>query len=334
MSNRILRWGLLSTARINRSLIPPLRASARNTLVAVASRDAAKAEAYAREWQIERAFNSYEAMLNSDAIDAVYISLPNSLHAEWTIKALRAGKHVLCEKPFATTLADVDAMIAAAHETGNVLAEAFMYRHHPQTLKVKEIIDSGAIGKVQLIRGSFTFSLADASNVRMISDLDGGSIWDVGCYPISYARTMAGAEPIEVNAMQIVGSTGVDEMFFGTMRFADGAHAQFDSGFRTAFRMNMEITGTEGVIVIPRAFKPTERETIFVGKASDQLEPVVVEGPELLYIGEVEDVADAVLDGKTPRVSLQDSRNNVAAILALLQSAKEGRTVKVAGSDV
>lgn len=324
-----LRWGLLSTARINRSLIPALRASSRSRLVAVASRGLDKAKAYAQAWQIERAFGSYEAMLESPEIDAIYISLPNRLHAEWTIRSLRAGKHVLCEKPLATRVEDVDAIAAAARETGRVVAEAFMYRHHPQTLKVQSLIAQGAIGEVRLVRGSFTFALTDRANVRMNAELDGGSVWDVGCYPISYARTMIGREPVEVFGMQFTGSSGVDETFVGTLRFAEGTYAQFDCGFRAPFRMHIEIVGSEGVIVVPRPFKPTARETIYIGKSSDQLEPLIVEGPELLYLGEVEDLADAALNGTPPRISLQDSRANVAVILALLRSAREGRPVVV-----
>ena len=329
MPNPPLRWGLLSTANINRSLITPLRTSARNKLVAVASRDGFKAKAYAAEWKIEHAFDSYEAMLASPTIDVVYISLPNSLHAEWTVKALRAGKHVLCEKPFATTLADVDRMILAQSETGMIMSEAFMYRHHPQTLKVQELIKSGAIGEVRLVRGSFTFTLADRSNVRVNASLDGGSIWDVGCYPISFARTIIGAEPVEVSAMQVVGDSGVDESFFGTMCFASGAYAQFDSGFHAPFRTNIEITGSEGVIVVPRPFKPNAHETFFLGKASDNLEPVKVDGPEHLYTGEIDDMADAILDHKAPRINAEDSRANVATILALLQSAIDRRTIGI-----
>ncbi|MCL6509719.1 MAG: Gfo/Idh/MocA family oxidoreductase [Anaerolineae bacterium] len=329
MTNHILRWGLLSTARINRSLIPPLRASPRHRLVAVASRDPDRAQSYAQAWQIPHAFGSYEAMLASPEIDVVYISLPNSLHAHWTIQALRAGKHVLCEKPLATRVEDVDAIAAAAAETGKQVAEAFMYRHHPQTLKVKALIASGAIGDVRLVRGSFTFTLTDRGNVRVNASLDGGSVWDVGCYPISYARMMIGTEPAEAFGMQFVGPSGVDETFVGTLRFGEDVYAQFDCGFRAPFRMNMEIVGSEGVIVIPRPFKPTAHETIYIGKASDQLEPITIEGPELLYLGEVDDMADAILNGTSPRISLQDSRANVAAMVALLQSAKEGRPIKL-----
>jgi predicted dehydrogenase len=329
MADQVLRWGLLSTARINRSLIPPLRASARNQLLAVASRDQTSADAYAKEWRIERAFGSYEAMLASPDVDVVYISLPNSLHAEWTIKALRAGKHVLCEKPLTTRVEDVDAIAAVARETGKVAAEAFMYRHHPQTLKIREMVASGAIGEPRLVRGSFTFTLTDRGNVRVNAGLHGGSVWDVGCYPISYARTMFGIEPVEAQGMQWIGPSGVDETFAGTLRFNDNAYAQFDSGFHAPFRTHIEIVGSEGVIAVPRPFKPTARETFLVGKAGDMLEPVAVEGPEHLYFGEVEDMADAILLGRAPRISLQDSRGNVATILALLQSAREGRPVRL-----
>jgi predicted dehydrogenase len=268
-------------------------------------------------------------MLADPDIDVIYNSLPNGLHAEWTTIAVRAGKHVLCEKPLTTRVEDVDAIAEAANATGKVVAEAFMYRHHPQTLKVKELIDGGVIGEVRLVRGSFTFTLTDPTNVRVNVSLDGGSIWDVGCYPISYARTMIGAEPVEVEGMQFVGPSGVDETFVGTLRFPSNAYAQFDSGFQAPFRMNMEIVGSEGLIVIPRAFKPTERETIYIGTAGDQLEAMVIEGPEHLYLGEVEDMYDAIVHGKPQRISLQDSRNNVKTILALLQSARESRPIKL-----
>ena len=205
-----------------------------------------------------------------------------------------------------------------------------MYRHHPQTLKVKEMIDAGAIGDVKLVHGSFTFAIRGPKNVRLVADLAGGSIWDVGCYPISYACTMIDAKPVLALGHHIVGqASGVDESFYGTLHFANGAVAQFDSSFRLPFRTHIEIVGSEGIIMVPRPFKPSGNETIYMGKASDQLEPLQVSGPEQLYTGEVEDMADAVLLGQAPRVSLADSRKNVASIVALLQSAREGRAVAV-----
>jgi len=322
-----LRWGLLSTARINRALIPPLRASARNELVAVASRSIEKAEAYAKQWNIPRAFGSYEAMLADPDIDVIYNPLPNRLHAEWTVKAVQAGKHVLCEKPLAVTVDEVDAVRAAAEQAGVVVAEAFMYRHHPQTLKIKELVDSGAIGRLRLVRGSFTFNLAREADVRLDPALSGGSIWDVGCYPIGYARFVVGAEPIEVFGWRVIGSSGVDEVFAGQMRFLSNVYAQFDCGFRAPYRAHVEIVGSEGTISVPNPFKPGVDEQIHLTH-DDDVQTVTIPGQEL-YLGEVEDMADAILLGQAPRVSLADSRGNVASIAALLRSAREGRPVPV-----
>ncbi len=328
MAEHILRWGLLGTARINRSVIPPLRNSARNKLTAVCSRSADKVKAYADEWGIERRFDSYEAMLADPDIDVVYISLPNSMHAEWTMKAVEAGKHVLCEKPFTTTVEEIDVLLALLKVRPRVVAEAFMYRHHPQTLGVKAMIDEGKIGEVMNIRGSFSFTQSRGGDVRLNKDLDGGSLWDVGCYPVSYARTIMGEEPVEVFGWQTLGPSGVDEMFAGQMRFASGKTAQFDSGFRVPFRTNMEIVGTEGIIVVQAPFKPFPDSKVWIGTASDKLELVQLPTGEL-YQGEVEDMADAILDGKPPRISLQDSRNNVAALVALYKSAASGQPVRL-----
>jgi len=325
MTNSPLRWGLLSTARINRSLIPPLRASKRNVLTSVASRSQASAAAYAAEWKIQRAFGSYEAMLADPDIDVIYNSLPNHLHAEWTIKAMQAGKNVLCEKPMGLTTAEVDAISAAAKETGKVVAEAFMYRHHPQTLKSRELVKSGQIGNLQAIRGAFTFKMSTDVNIRLVPEMGGGSIWDVGCYPISYARFIAGAEPVEVFGQQVTGVTGIDDSFFGQMRFPGEVFAQFDCGFRTPFRTHMEIIGTDGTLTIPAPFKPSLNEKISL-YTSDKTEKISVPRTEL-YIGEVEDMADCILLGKSPRMSLEDSRANTATIVALLESARLGQPV-------
>ena len=322
-----LRWGLISTARINRALIKPLRASERNELLAVASRSLEKAQAYAAEWDIPQAYGSYQAMLDDPEIDVIYNSLPNSLHTEWTVKALQAGKHVLCEKPLATTLEEVDAMRAAAQSTGMYLAEAFMYRHHPQTLKVKELVDSGILGDVRVIKGDFTFNIRDEGDVRLNPDLGGGSIWDVGCYPISYMRYILGEEPEEVFGWQLTGKSGVDEVFTGQLRFAGDVFAQFDSGFRSPDRSRFEIVGSEATMVVPQPFKPDLDVEILIGKG-DEFESIKMPRQEL-YLGEVEDMADAILSGTPPRISLEDSRGNVVVILALLRSAQIDAPVKL-----
>jgi len=327
MSTSPLRWGLLSTAKINKALITPLRASARNHLSAIASRSQASAEAYAREWKIERAFGSYEAMLADPDIDVIYNSLPNHLHAEWTIKAMAAGKNVLCEKPMGLTTAEVDAIAAAAQKHGKIVAEAFMYRHHPQTLKARELVQSGMIGKLQAIRGAFTFKMTTDVNIRLVPEWGGGSIWDVGCYPISFTRYIVGAEPLEVFGQQVTRSSGIDDSFFGQLKFPEEIYAQFDSGFRTPFRTHMEIIGSEGTLTIPSPFKPGLDEKLILYHA-DKTESIKVPKQEL-YIGEVEDMADCILLGKAPRMSLVDSRGNTATIVALLESAKIGRPVKL-----
>lgn len=320
-----LNWGLLSTARINRALIPPLNASKRTRLLAVASRSLSSAEAYAREWNIPRAFGSYEALLADPEIDVVYNPLPNNLHAEWTVKALRAGKHVLCEKPMTLTLTEMDEIIATSRETGKIVTEAFMYRHHPQTLKVKEIVESGALGQLQLIRGAFTFTLTREGNYRSDPAMGGGSIWDVGCYPISYARTLVGAEPLQVFGWQVEGPSGIDESFVGQMRFGNGVLAQFDCGFASPLRSWMEIVGSEGTLYIPDPFKPNHKATVTLTRG-DQAETLHMPGADL-YMGEVDDLCDAIEHGRTPRITPADSRANLATILALLESARTGKPV-------
>jgi predicted dehydrogenase len=328
MTNKILNWGLLSTARINRALIPPLQVSKRNHLLAVASRSQETADAYAKEKKISRAYGSYEALLADPEIDVIYNPLPNHLHAEWTIKAVEAGKHVLCEKPLALSVAEVDAIHNAAHKHGRVVAEAFMYRHHPQTLKVQELVKSGSIGTLKLIRGSFSFILSREEDIRLLDPaMGGGSIWDVGCYPISYTRTVVGENPLEVFGWQVTGKTGIDETFVGQMRFAGDIHAQFDSSFVIPFHSFMEIVGSEGTLSIPQPFKPDVNERIFLTR-DEKIETIKVKGQEL-YLGEVEDMADAILLGKDSLVTLQDSRVNVAVIKALLESARVGKSISV-----
>ena len=327
MTDKILNWGLLSTARINRALITPLRSSKRNHLLAVASRTQESADRYAREWKIPRALGSYEALLADPEIDVIYNSLPNHLHAEWTIKAVEAGKHVLCEKPIALSVDELDAMKESARKHGRVVAEAFMYRHHPQTLKVQDIVKNGSLGSLKLIRGSFSYVLTRAGDVRLDPAMGGGSIWDVGCYPISYTRTVAGETPLEVFGWQVTGPTGIDETFVGQMRFNHEVHAQFDCSFAIPFHAFMEIIGSEGTLNIPNPFKPGVDEKLFLTREG-KTETIKIKGQEL-YIGEVEDMADAVLLGHSPRISLDDSRANVAVISVLLESARAGKACKV-----
>jgi xylose dehydrogenase (NAD/NADP) len=323
-----LRWGILGVARINRALIPPLQASERNQLVGIASRDESRARDAARQWGIPRSYGSYDGMLADPEIDVVYIPLPNDLHTEWTARAARAGKHVLCEKPLALTVEEVDRVVEAARAGGVVVAEAFMYRHHPQTLRVREMVASGELGRIRLVHGSFTFDLDNEGDYRLNPAQGGGSVWDIGCYPVSFARFVLGEEPVEAFGWSVTEAGGADTTFSGQLRFPSGALASFDCGFRAPFRTRMEVVGEKCVVVVPRPFKPGREETILLNRGDDELHEVHVPGDDL-YRGEVEDLADAVMLARPPRVSLSDSRANVATLAALLRSAREGRPVPI-----
>jgi predicted dehydrogenase len=324
-----LRWGLLSTARINRAVIPAIRASARSELTAVASRTPETAQAYAAEWQIPRALGSYEALVNDPDVDVLYIPLPNHLHVEWTVKALEAGKHVLCEKPLALSVEEVDRIADASRRTGKAAAEAFMYRHHPLTEAAQAAVSSGVLGTVTIYRGAFTFALTREGDVRLDPAMGGGSLWDVGCYPLSYANLLADAAPVEVIGWQRTSPGGIDMEFFAMMRYASGAVAQFDSGFAGPFRAEMEVVGTAGALRIRRPFKADEQSglSLVCGDSVEAL-PYATNAP---YTGEIADMEGAALDGRPPRVSLAESRRTVRTIAALYESARSGRAVTIAG---
>jgi D-xylose 1-dehydrogenase (NADP+, D-xylono-1,5-lactone-forming) len=321
----VLRWGLLGTARINRLIIPAIRASRRSCVTTVASRDAARGTAYAAEWEIARV-RTYEGLLADPDVDVVYVPLPNSLHAPWTVRACEAGKHVLCEKPLAITTPEIDAIAAAARRHGRVVAEGFMYRHHAQTARMLELVVGGAIGALRTMVSAFTFTLTRNPDVRLDPALGGGSLWDVGCYPVSLAQLVTGAEPVEVSAIQQVGASGVDEYFAAAMRYASGVTAQFHCGFRSAYQSFARFVGTEGVLHVERPFRPEGQPMVLSrGGASEE---VSVEGAAI-FVDEIADMEDAVLGLKPPRISLAESRMHVATIEALYRAAREGGAARV-----
>ncbi|MEO6238391.1 MAG: Gfo/Idh/MocA family oxidoreductase [Vicinamibacterales bacterium] len=322
-----LRWGLLSTARINRLVIPVVRASARSEIAAVASRTPERARAYAAEWNIPRVLASYEAMIADPDIDVIYIGLPNSLHVEWTVRCLDAGKHVLCEKPLALSVDDVDRVQQAATRTRRVAAEAFMYRHHPLTHAAATVVRSGELGDIRGFKGAFTFRLTREGDVRLDPALGGGSLWDIGCYPVSYACFLAGAAPIEVTGWQQASSAGIDLEFAGMMRFADGSVAQFDSGFRGPLRAEMEVIGTRGSLRIVRPFRTdtTSRLLLTIGEDTETL-PFDADPP---FAGEIADMEAAALDGAAPEIALSESRRTIATICALYDAARSGRAIRL-----
>jgi xylose dehydrogenase (NAD/NADP) len=243
-----LRFGILGAANIARAFAVAVADSDRIKVVAVASRDLEKARTFAQEFGIERAHGSYEAMLRDPDIDAVYIPLPNTQHAEWAIRSAEAGKHILCEKPIAVTAADARAMFDAAHKHGVHLAEAYPYRSQPQTLKTRELLASGAIGRVQWIHATFGFTCTDPNNIRLDPTLGGGALLDAGSYPVSFVRMVAGERPIRVHASARWSETGVDRTVVASIEFNGGLLAQIACSFATAFHRRALIAGDAGML--------------------------------------------------------------------------------------
>jgi D-xylose 1-dehydrogenase (NADP+, D-xylono-1,5-lactone-forming) len=323
--NAAVSWGFLSTAKINEKLLTGASESDRSQVLAVASRDAARAEAYARARGIERAYGSYEDLLADADIEAVYISLPNSLHVEWSIRALEAGKHVLCEKPLSRRPDDVERAFDAAERAERILMEAFMYRHNPQTARLKALVDAGAIGRLRLVRAAFSFPLADVANVRLDPLLDGGALMDVGCYCVSGARLLAG-EPGEVYGVQVLGESGVDELFTGTMRFPGDVLAQFDSGFVLQVRDELEVIGEEGSLFLDDPWH--SRTPVLELRAEAGVEEIVLDVADS-YRLQLENVSDAIRGEAPPLLGREDALGQARAIDALYRSAADGVPVTV-----
>ena len=326
-----IRLGLLSTANINAQILGGAGETDRVEIVAVGSRDGAKAQAYAAEHGIERSHGSYEALLADEGVDAVYIGLPNGMHHEWTLSALAAGKHVLVEKPYTRHAAEAEAAFDAADAAGLVLMEAFMYRHHPQTAVLRDLVVGGAIGRLQVVKTTFSFALEDLTNVRALPELDGGALMDVGCYCVSAIRLLAG-EPRHVAGEQVVGSTGVDMAFHGTLRCADDVVGQFEASFRSPRRQRIEAVGEEGTIVVEAPFRLDWGGAVLLAHREDEGEglgePEEVEVPEAnSYRLELENLADAV-QGRAPQLlGRDDAVGQARAIEALYVAADESRTV-------
>jgi predicted dehydrogenase len=315
-----VRWGFLSTANINAKLLAGAAESDRVEVVAVASRDAVRAESYAREHGIERAHGSYEALLEDPEVEAVYISIPNSMHVDWSIRALEAGKHVLCEKPLSRHPVEVERAFDTADRVRRILMEAFMYRHNPQTKRLRELVNEGEIGRLRLIRAVFSFPLSDSPNVRLDPELDGGGLMDVGCYCVSGARLLAG-EPVQVYGEQVAAATGVDEVFTGLLRFAGGVLAELDCGLALPMRDELEAIGESGSIFLDDPWhcrKPVLELRTARGVEEISLEPVDS------YRLELENMSDAIRGGAEPLLGREDALGQARAIDALYRAAAEG----------
>ena len=343
MAGKRLRWGLMSTARINERLIEPIGNSERSELVAVASRSKETVDRYAAEWKIPRAHVGYEQLLADPEVDAVYISLPNSMHAEWCVKSAEQGKHVLCEKPMALTAEEADRIAEAARKHGVLIQEAAMYRYHEQTRQVREWVTSGDIGDIRVIQGFFGFTLEREGDIRFDPSLGGGSLWDIGSYPVSFSRTVTGANPLEVEAQQVLGDSGVDLSFAGQLRFASGALAQIASSFQVTACWSAQVIGSKGRILLDHPWLNRIGETAhltilregessaatFGDSAADIEEQTITYEKPNAYQCELEGVEASILDGDEPVISLDDSRGNAATLAALLQSAHENRPVRL-----
>ncbi len=322
MNGRV-SWGFLSTANINDKLLAGAAESDRVEVVAVASRDVPRAEAYTRARGIERAYGSYAELLADSDVEAVYISLPNSLHVEWSIRALEAGKHVLCEKPLSRRPDDVERAFDAAEQSDRLLMEAFMYRHNPQTAKLGELVAAGAIGGLRLVRAAFSVPLADAENVRLDASLDGGALMDVGCYCVSGARLLGG-EPEQVYGQQVLSESDVDELFTGTMRLPGDVLAQFDSGLVLPVRDELEAIGEEGSLFLDDPWH-CKRPVIEL-RTADGTEEIAVR-PADSYRLQLENLSDAIRGEAEPLLGREDALGQARAIEALYRSAAEGRPV-------
>jgi len=327
-----LRWGILGTGNIARQFANGVNDGRRGVLQAVASRQLDPAKQFAAANKVGNAVGSYDELVRRADVDAVYVSLPNSLHKEWTIKSLRAGKHVLCEKPFALNAGEAEEMFDVANREGKVLVEAFMYRSHPQTQRVLDLVRGGAIGAVQMVRTSFCFRVRNTdTNVRFVPALGGGALMDVGCYCVSFSRLIAGEEPAQLHAYAHKHPTGVDDVTIGQMVFPGGVMATFTCGMMAQADNTAYVCGTEGYVEIPVPWKPPVMKAVHyvkrnvparmdLGTAAPTPPPVEtfeVDAGGNMYTLEAEDFARTVLDGQPPRVSRQDTIGNMKVLDAL-----------------
>lgn len=318
-----IRWGIISTAKIGRTRVAPaIQQSSNGVVAAVASRDLNNARQYADELNIPKAYGSYEELIADPEIDAIYNPLPNSEHALWSIRCAEAGKPTLCEKPLASDAAEAKTMVDAFIQRGVLFTEGFMYRFHPQTQRVKQLVDAGDLGDLQVMMSSFTFSLSDETNIRLSKPLAGGSLMDVGCYCINVMRFMTGEEPVSGKAIQHIGaSSGVDEKFSGVLVFPSGMFGHFDSGVRSHFSNQYDIRGSKGRVFVGESFVPgADATTIMHHWSADGLQTYRIE-PANQYTLMVEDFADALLNQREPRFGPYDGVANMQVIDMLKANA-------------
>jgi predicted dehydrogenase len=326
----LLRFGILGTGNIARQFAASFFSSRRCTLRAVGSRSAMSAEAFAQVYAIPSSFGSYDQVLQAKDVDAVYISLPNSMHYEWTMKALQAGKHVLCEKPLAANSAEAQEMFDLAHKQGLLLVEAFMYRSHPLIHAVQDAIIAGRIGSVRLIRTSFCFrAWKTQNNIRFDPKLAGGALMDIGCYCVNFSRFIAGAEPTQLQVAGQLHTSGVDQLAAGLMQFPGDITASFTCGMNAQADNTASVCGTDGYIEIPVPWKPPVENAQWsiawstpprmdqpggAPAAPRPKETFHINAGKALYALEADDFAEAVFDAKPPRITAADTLGNMRVL--------------------
>ncbi len=331
-----LRLGLLSTAAINEWVLDAVGDSDLVDVLAVGSRSMERAEAYARERGIPRAHGSYEELLADSQVEAVYVSLPNSMHTEWSIAALEAGKHVLCEKPFAARADDVERAFDVAESRGLVLTEAFMYRHHPQCKVICDLVAGGAVGRlsgIRVILNVDVLALRGPDDVRFSKELEGGALMDVGTYCVGLSRLIAG-EPIRAYAEQELYDSGVDLSFYGVLRFPGDVVAMLEASLALPLDQRLEVIGSEGTLFVPGpvfphwAGKPEiRRPPTSPGGDEGAIEPVDVPDSPLHFRLEVEDFVLAIREGRAPLLDREECIAQARALEALATSAATGVAV-------
>jgi xylose dehydrogenase (NAD/NADP) len=320
-----IRWGILSSANIGRRrVVPAIQESKNGVVAAVASRNLDKAQAFADELNIPTVYGSYEDLLADPNIDAIYNPLPNGLHAEWSIKCAEAGKASLCEKPLASDAAEAQSIVDAFASRDLLFAEAFMYRFHPQTQRVKAMIDDGAVGEVKMLQAAFSFLIQDEEDIRLSKPLAGGAVMDIGCYCINVIRLMSGQEPDQVRSIIRWGERSqVDETLSGILSFPSGAVGHFDCSFRTQFANSYEIRGPRGRIFVPTGFTmpANEESTIYYWPDYGSRQDITIPATNH-YVLMAEDFADALLNSRPPRYPAQDAVQNMAVIDQLYAAAQ------------
>lgn len=324
------RWGVLGTAQITPAFIEGLRRIPRAELVAVASRDPGRGEAFARLHDIPVVHRSYEALLNAQDLDSVYVPLPNSLHKDWTVRALEAGKHVLCEKPLVTRTEDAIFIEQTSKRTGRYVMEGFMHRHHPQWALLKEAMQQGLLGELVSIDSWFTFPLDPEELGPASAELGGGALFDVGCYCVHLSRTLAGGEPLEVMAMQR--GEPVDRTMQGILRMPDNVLARFECSIEQDERRGARVTGSKATAIIERPWLPGDDSACIRIEANGVLLATLRSEPAHCHQLQLEAFIRAAESGDWTRWPIEDAVHNAQVLQALRLSAHSGHSVSLPGA--